>query len=370
MKKLKGKNKHGLSRYIPAKVRETIRKDAGFGCVFCGCVLVEYEHIEPEFHNALEHDPERMTILCPLCHDKVTKKILSKNQVWSAKENPKGLEQGYVNDMLFSKSDGLEFLLGSMGTLNTGIALTLYGKPLFWFEESGDEDAPYTICCIFYGLDGSPIAYINRNEYIALVRNQDIVSVGTRLTISDKKNGCILEISREGGEPLHIKKLYTQLYDTKLFIKDESSPVLFGNINTPEENLGGIGSLTIAGQGIESKAVALGDIPYRGIGNRLTVAINAILYGNQIANESGQSKGWIHNGNLINSNGELVGLVRDGNAYSITGEFVSHFKAGCLIYPRDQYDDGEPIFVKSSSRKGRAARSLDGFDLSHRFFGL
>ncbi|ABS09486.1 HNH endonuclease [Shewanella baltica] len=370
MNKPKGKNKHGLSRYIRANVKETIRKDAGFGCVFCGCVLVEYEHIEPEFHNALEHDSERMTILCPMCHDKVTKKILSKNQVWSAKENPKGLEQGYVNDMLFSKSDGLEFLLGNMGTQNMGIAITLYGKPLFWFEESGDEESPYTICCIFYGLDGSPIAYINRNEYIALVRNLDIVSVGTSLKISDKKNGCILEISREGGEPLHIKKLYTQLYDTKLVIKDENSPVLFGNINTSEESLGGIGSLTLVGQGLESKAVALGGVPSREIGNKLTVAINAILYGSQIVNESGRSKGWIHNGNLINFNGELVGLVRGGDAYSITDEFVSHFKEGRLMYPHDQYDDGEPIFVKSSSRNGWAARSLAGFDLSHRFFGL
>jgi hypothetical protein len=368
--KPKGKNKHGLSRYIPEKVRETIRKNAGFGCVFCGCVLVEYEHIEPEFHDALEHDSERMTILCPLCHDKVTKKIISKKHVWSAKEKPKGLEQGYVNDMIFSKSDNLEFLLGNMRTQNMGIAISLFGKPLFWFEESSDETSPYSICCIFYGHDGLPIAYINRNEYIALVKNQDIVSVGTRLTISDKSNGCVLEISREGGEPLHIKKLYTQLFDTKIVIKDESSPVLFGNINTPVEDLGGFGSLTLAGQGLQSSAVALGGIPSRSIGNKLTVTINSILYGNPIVSESGQNMGWLLNGSLINFGGELVGTVWNGEAYSITGEFVSHYKERRLIYPRDQYDDGEPIFVKGGSRKGWAARSLAGYDLSHRFFGI
>lgn len=366
----KGKNKYGLSRYIPTQIREAIRRNAGFGCVFCGCVLVEYEHIEPGFNNAEEHDPEKMTILCPMCHDKVTKKILSKKQVWAAKEHPKGLEQGYVNDMLFSKSDGLEFLLGNMSTTNMGIAISLYGKPLFWFEESKNEDEPYTICCIFYGRDGSPIAYVNRNEYIALVRTQDIVSIGTRLTISDKKNGCILEITREGGDPLHIKKLYTQLYGMQLMIKDENSPVLFGNINEPEEKLSGIGSLSLVGQGLESKAIALGGIPSREIGNKLKVAIDSIIYGSKIIDENGQHKGWFLNGNLINFNGELMGMVRDNKAYSIAGEFVCDFQEGRLVYPHDRYDSGEPIFIKNNSRNGWAVRKNKGYDLCYRFFGF
>lgn len=370
MSKSKGKNKHGLSRYIPTSIKETIRKDAGFGCIFCGCVLVEYEHIEPEFHDAFEHAPERMTILCPMCHDKVTKKIISKTQVWDAKEKPRGLEQGYVNDMLFPSTDNLEFLLGNMRCQNMGIAISLYGKPLFWFEQSEDEESPCTICCIFYGLNGSPIAYINRNEYIALVGNLDIFSVGTRLKISEKKIGCILDVSREGGEPLHVAKLYAQLYGTKLIIKDENSPVLFGNINDPEEKLGGFGSLTLAGQGLESKAIALGSIPRVKIGNKLNVAVCSTLYGVPIINEIGQHKGWMVNGKLINFDGEQVGDVRDDNAYSITGEFVSHFKEGCLTYPRDQYEDGEPIFVKRSCRKGWAVRIIPEYDLSHRFFGF
>lgn len=366
----KGKNKHDLSRYIPTDVKEQIRKDAGFGCVFCGCVLVEYEHIEPEFNDALEHDPTKMTILCPMCHDKVTKKILSKNHVWAAKENPKGLEQGYVNDMLFSKADELEFLLGNMRTSNMGIAISLYGKPLFWFEESVNEEEAYTICCIFHGKDSSPIAYINRNEYIALVKNQDIVSVGARLTISDKTNGCILEISREGGEPLHIKKLYTQFYGTKLIIKDENSPVLFGGINDSDEKLAGFGSLTLAGQGLESKAVALGGIPSRKVGNKLTVVINSVLYGREIINSFGHHKGWLLNGNLINLSGEQVGTIRDSDAYSISGEFVSYYNNGRLVYPYKQYNDGEPIFVPTNCQKGHSIRVQQGHDLSYRFFGF
>jgi hypothetical protein len=366
----KGKNKHDLSRYIPTDVKEQIRKDAGFGCVFCGCVLVEYEHIEPEFNNALEHDPTKMTILCPMCHDKVTKKILSKTHVWAAKENPKGLEQGYVNDMLFSKADELEFLIGNIRISNMGIALSLYGKPLFWFEESVNKEEAYTICCIFYGKDSSPIAYINRNEYIALVKNQDIVSVGTRLTISDKTNGCILEISREGGEPLHIKKLFTQLHGTKIIIDGENSPVCFGRINEPDQKLATLGGFTLEGNGLESMAVGIGGITSREVGNKLTVIIHLILYGREILNSSGHHKGWILNGNLINLTGKQVGTIVGDDAYSITGDFVSYFNNGYLVYPYKQYANGEPIFVPINCQKGRSIRVQQGHDLSYRFFGF
>lgn len=65
-------NRFGLGRYIPPEIRRLLRKEAGYGCVICGNIIIEYEHIEPEFKDALEHDPNKMTILCPGCHANVT----------------------------------------------------------------------------------------------------------------------------------------------------------------------------------------------------------------------------------------------------------------------------------------------------------
>ncbi|HDZ0790542.1 TPA: hypothetical protein RRT77_004528, partial [Klebsiella pneumoniae] len=53
-------NKFGLKRYIPSEIRKRIRIDAGYGCVICGGLFVDYEHIEPEFSKAVEHDPDKM----------------------------------------------------------------------------------------------------------------------------------------------------------------------------------------------------------------------------------------------------------------------------------------------------------------------
>lgn len=73
-------NKHGLKRYIEADIRRKIRHDAGYGCVICGNIFVDYEHIEPEFKDAKKHDPEKMTLLCKGCHDDVTDTRISKKE--------------------------------------------------------------------------------------------------------------------------------------------------------------------------------------------------------------------------------------------------------------------------------------------------
>ena len=74
-------NKHGLSRNIPSQIKREIRQAAGFGCVCCGVAIGMYEHVDPEFHDAKEHDPERMAYLCGGCHDKVSRGIWSKDKI-------------------------------------------------------------------------------------------------------------------------------------------------------------------------------------------------------------------------------------------------------------------------------------------------
>ena len=41
------KNRHGLSRHIPASVTREVRQRSKFGCVMCRIGFYEYEHINP-----------------------------------------------------------------------------------------------------------------------------------------------------------------------------------------------------------------------------------------------------------------------------------------------------------------------------------
>jgi hypothetical protein len=78
-------NQYGLQRYIDAKTRRSLRSEAGFGCVKCGYAFCEYEHIDPEFRDATEHDAAKMAFICKRCHGDVTAGRASKESVWQAK---------------------------------------------------------------------------------------------------------------------------------------------------------------------------------------------------------------------------------------------------------------------------------------------
>jgi len=54
--------------------------------VICRALACDYEHIEPAFADAREHDPRRNCLLCPPHHAEVTRGRLSKQQVLSAYE--------------------------------------------------------------------------------------------------------------------------------------------------------------------------------------------------------------------------------------------------------------------------------------------
>ncbi|MEZ9132751.1 HNH endonuclease signature motif containing protein [Vibrio breoganii] len=364
------KNRHNLSRYIPNKVKEQIRKDAGFGCVFCGCILVEYEHIEPEYHDAKEHDPTKMTLLCPMCHDKVTKKLLSKKRVWEAKKSPKALKDGFVKDQLMVDTDSLELLMGNARTSMLLVAISLYGKPLFWFERCEVEES-YRICCIFYGLDGKPIAYINRNEYVALIGKQDIVSKGTSLSIRDKKAGTLLELSREGDKPLHIKRLFSQLYSQKVVIQGEDSPISFGDADLPNDELGSIGNLTLAGQGGNPNgmqcALGLGGSARTHYLSQIYAAMQVSRFGKPIYNFDGSSYCWVLGDRIINKSYFCVGAISEGKVFNVAGEFVADCIDSQFLYHHDQYPSGEPIFIVQNDRTTRNVRKNQGYDLSYRF---
>src|SRR5574337_274292 len=87
-------NKFGLSRDIPDLIKREVRQKCGFGCVVCGSAVYQYEHLEPLFPDAKNHDPNGIVLLCGGCHDRVTRGMLSKETIKLKANNPKCLEEG------------------------------------------------------------------------------------------------------------------------------------------------------------------------------------------------------------------------------------------------------------------------------------
>jgi hypothetical protein len=358
----KNVNKHGLKRYVPSDIRAQIRRDAGFGCVICGCVFIDYEHIQPEFSDAKEHDPQRMTLLCIDCHGRVTRKLISKKMVWAAKENPKSLQDGFVHDVLFVDTDEMEIRIGNSSSKNTKTFLTIHGKPVIWFEPKIQEDEPSKLCAIFHNDSGESVSYINRNQFTALTNNQDIKSESTELSIIATNKKC-LTIDREGGEVLKITKMEGSYLNTSVFID--------GNDNLIVKQ--GESTFTLGNFRVENcgSAINLGSIPSFQKYNKLWISMEiATKQGvENIINLNGQSIGWFINNELINRKFEVVGILKNNEVYNICNEFIGNKVNNFIVLKDNCYESGEPIYTSQENIQFKNIGPVNGYDVSFRLFG-
>lgn len=355
-------NKYGLKRYIPSEIRTKIRKDAGFGCAICGCVLVDYEHIEPDFYEAKEHAPDRMTLLCIACHGRVTRKLVSKKAVWEAKSKPKALQDGFVHDLLFVNTDEMEIRIGNSISKKTKVILTISGKPIIWFEPPSIEGEPSKLCAIFYDDNGKVISYINRNQFIAYSSNQDVKSESTELSIKSNGIKCLL-MDREGGKVLHISKMQGRYLNTSVTV-DSGGALIVKQGNS---------SLTLNKFHVENcgSAIFLGGPPATTKYRKLFLAL--MLAQRQdtrvIQNIKNELKGWILNDEIFNRKYELVGFVRGDQAFSIVNEYIGTVADTHILYKDNCYESGEPIFTSQENIEFRNIHPDIGYDVSFRLFG-
>lgn len=363
-------NKHGLNRYIPAPIREKIRKDAGYGCVICGSLFGDYEHIEPEYHDAHEHNPEHMTYLCVEHHSAVTRNRLSKKAVWKAKLNPKAKSQGYVSDFIYPDNIEPEIVLGNSKFKLTNIITNVCGKPLLWFEKPKSSDAPILLNAIFYDEQGKATSFINRNQFIGIVKNHDISTKGPRITIRPQKGVVGLELEVSSHKPITINTLKMSYLnagievcaDGEMLIKHGNSCISLGKVNV--ENCG-----TGFGVGGIPRARVRDSV---GILKKLTIALNIIRVKSlPIVDYTGAKWGWKNYNLLINHDYYAVGLESDGKIYSITNELIgsqSEMSKNIMVLShKNEYDSMEPIWTHPIDTSTFNIKLYKGYDLSHRF---
>lgn len=355
-------NKFGLKRYIPADIRAQIRRESHFGCVICGCLLVDYEHIEPEFNNAKEHNPEHMTLLCPDCHNRVTRKLISKKDVWKAKQNPQANKTKQVHDLLHIDTNDLEILIGNSKAKQCNIILTLYGKPIIWFEPPIEPDEPSKICAIFYNADGKIHSAINRNQISISTSSFDVQSTSTNIKIKHD-NKTSLELSREGGVPLKISRMIFRYLNCSISIDE------FGKIIVNQ----GKSSFTLSKFHIENckSAISVGKIHSHNKYNKIWLAAKLAITPSEceIVNHRNTLTGWQLSNELINTSYEVVGYVHNGQAHNLLDEFIGKIQGGYIFISDNSLPSGEPIYASKNTKIFYLSQSDTKYDVSFRLFG-
>lgn len=91
-------NKYNRGRNIPSEVKREVRQRCGLGCVICGNLIYDYDHFNPPYAEAEEHDADGIILLCSNHHSRKTRRLLPDELIREYALNPICKRQGYEND--------------------------------------------------------------------------------------------------------------------------------------------------------------------------------------------------------------------------------------------------------------------------------
>jgi hypothetical protein len=200
-------NKHGLKRDIPSHKKLQVRKNCGFGCVICGNAICHYDHVDPEFNDATDHEPDKIALLCGSCHDKKSRKRISVDTVKKALANPKCLQQGFSSDWFDISGEDLEVILASTIYKNVHEILKIEDEAILRIDPPEDSGAPVRLSAVFYDKFGKLIAEIKENEWIAYSDNWDVEVEGQETIIRQKMYDISLKLRISPPNKIEIKTL-------------------------------------------------------------------------------------------------------------------------------------------------------------------
>ncbi len=100
----------GEGRYISEQIKREVRRRDGFGCIFCGKMLVEYHHIIPYSENPL-HSIDNIVLLCRDHHADVTTNRKSSADVIRARDRSYSSINGTFSKYRFEPGQNLDVVI-------------------------------------------------------------------------------------------------------------------------------------------------------------------------------------------------------------------------------------------------------------------
>lgn len=219
-------NKYGLPRYIEAHKRRIIRQECGFGCVICGCLIYQYEHFDPDFAEAIEHDPKKIALLCGGCHDKVSRGFWSKEKVSEGRRNPVCKKMGHSHEEFDIGANPIPISLGGALFVNPRAVLSIMGEELFSVERPEEPGAPFRISGRFYNSAGELMFRIVENEWQGRIENWDIEIAGKTITIRRDHREIALKMTVVPRQDLRIDPLDMSYQGVRVFANQDG--ICFG----------------------------------------------------------------------------------------------------------------------------------------------
>ncbi len=210
-------NKYGLSRDIPTSIKKEIRSFCGYGCVICGNAIYQYEHIDPLFQDAREHNPSNMALLCGSCHDNVTRGIWSKQRVKEARDNPCCAQKGF-SSLKLDVCAGGEFIIkiGNTEFVDLQTIIQIDDENLLSISQPESDNSPPRICAKFYDRFNKMAGKIINNEWFGSSDAFDIETRGHTISVRSKEKEVDLVLSIVPPNILHIDQMHMHFKGTTI----------------------------------------------------------------------------------------------------------------------------------------------------------
>lgn len=203
-------NQFGLKRKIPADIRREVRQRSKFGCVICRSAIYQYEHILPEFKDAKEHHADNIALLCPTCHNNVTKKRIPKSVV---QKHYAEVQQEVFNlpprdsEYFVNHYQHLRVDIGKCKFNEHRAIINIDGIDVLSYRKD-QESGGYVVTGRFYDSKGNKLFEIIDNEWIGPTDIWDVEQEGTRLVIRGGSRDILFDASKnEDTATLKINRL-------------------------------------------------------------------------------------------------------------------------------------------------------------------
>ncbi|HCX5186900.1 TPA: hypothetical protein OZT99_000770 [Escherichia coli] len=201
-------NKHGLSRTPPSSVKRIVRQRCGFGCVICGFGFYDYEHFDPDFVDATEHNPDGMTLLCSQCNQKRARGgRLSAHTVAVANANPKCLQQGFASEMFDFHSEPIEINFAGVTFYDCDHLIVVNGRPMLSVQPALQDNSPVRLSGVFCDSIGRETLTITENEWSVDSGYWDIECIGPRIIIRSAPGQIVLVLKMNSPTGIVIEKI-------------------------------------------------------------------------------------------------------------------------------------------------------------------
>ncbi|MCP1425452.1 trigger factor [Paenibacillus xylanexedens] len=197
------------ARNIPEQIKRGVRQEANFGCVICGCPIIDYHHIEP-YHIVKKHDLVNLVLLCPTHHRRANNGEIPPELIHEFKKAPFNASSVFVSESFFISSySKLKFIIGTNTFSRTPNIITCAGKTILSVYPTENDYA--LINAEFYDKD-KLIAEIKENEWHAY-KNPSIWDI--------QYSPGHLKINKDSGDVLLDFKVnnYTNVVELKAKMK-------------------------------------------------------------------------------------------------------------------------------------------------------